>query len=103
MRRASAPVRSRPSSPMMSARDSPRLSAPERAAPRRSDRDGIDRTGSVRDPRDASSVSLSRGPAWGKRMSNLHVSWDEYNALVERLALSVYESGYRFDQIICLA
>ena len=36
-------------------------------------------------------------------MPNLHVSWDEYNALVERLALSVYESGYRFDQIICLA
>ena len=36
-------------------------------------------------------------------MSNLHVSWDEYNALVERLALIVYESDFRFDQIICLA
>ena len=36
-------------------------------------------------------------------MSNLHVSWDEYNTLVERLALAVYDSGYRFDQIICLA
>jgi len=36
-------------------------------------------------------------------MSDLHVSWDEYNALVERLALIIHESGYRFDQIICLA
>jgi hypoxanthine phosphoribosyltransferase len=36
-------------------------------------------------------------------MSNLHVSWDEYNTLVERLALIVYESDFRFDQIICLA
>jgi uncharacterized protein len=36
-------------------------------------------------------------------MSNLYVSWDEYNTLVERLALIVHESGYRFDQIICLA
>src|SRR5437899_1581950 len=80
-----------------------RLSAPDRDTHRRSDRDGIDRTGSHRDPRDASSVSLSRGLALGNRMPNLHVSWDEYNALVERLALSVYESGYRFDQIICLA
>jgi hypoxanthine phosphoribosyltransferase len=36
-------------------------------------------------------------------MSNLHISWDEYNTLVERLALAVHESDYRFDQIICLA
>jgi hypoxanthine phosphoribosyltransferase len=36
-------------------------------------------------------------------MPNLHVSWDEYNTLVERLALNVYESGFHFDQIICLA
>ncbi len=36
-------------------------------------------------------------------MPNLHVSWDEYNTLVERLALAVWESGYRFDQIICIA
>ena len=36
-------------------------------------------------------------------MADLHVSWDEYNRLVERLALAVYESEYRFDQIICLA
>jgi uncharacterized protein len=36
-------------------------------------------------------------------MPNLHVSWDQYNTIVERLALKVYESDFRFDQIICLA
>jgi uncharacterized protein len=36
-------------------------------------------------------------------MSSLSVSWDQYNVLVERLALTVYESGFRFDQIICVA
>jgi hypoxanthine phosphoribosyltransferase len=34
---------------------------------------------------------------------DLHVSWDEYNRLVERLALTVYESGRVFNQIICVA
>ena len=34
---------------------------------------------------------------------SLHVSWDQYNTLVERLALEVYESGYGFNQIICIA
>src|SRR5215475_5202528 len=34
---------------------------------------------------------------------SLKVSWEEYNALVERLALSVYQSGYDFNQIICIA
>jgi len=34
---------------------------------------------------------------------SLHVSWDEYNRLVERLALTVHESGFRFNQIICIA
>ena len=33
----------------------------------------------------------------------LHVSWSEYNALVERLALVVHESAFEFDQIICIA
>ena len=36
-------------------------------------------------------------------MPNLHVSWDEYNRHVERLALKVHESGFHVDQIICLA
>ncbi len=34
---------------------------------------------------------------------SLHVSWDEYNTLVERLALQVHESRWRFNQIICIA
>jgi hypoxanthine phosphoribosyltransferase len=34
---------------------------------------------------------------------SLHISWEEYNALVERLALQVHESGWRFNQIICIA
>jgi hypoxanthine phosphoribosyltransferase len=34
---------------------------------------------------------------------SLHVTWEQYNTMVERLALSVYESGFRFNQIICIA
>jgi hypoxanthine phosphoribosyltransferase len=34
---------------------------------------------------------------------SLHVSWDQYNTLVERLALQVYDSGWGFNQIICIA
>ncbi len=34
---------------------------------------------------------------------SLHVSWAEYNTLVERLAQSVFASGFKFNQIICLA
>ncbi|MBC7858747.1 MAG: phosphoribosyltransferase [Burkholderiaceae bacterium] len=34
---------------------------------------------------------------------HLWVSWDEYHRLTELLALQVYESGWRFDQILCLA
>jgi len=33
----------------------------------------------------------------------LEVSWDRYHSLIERLALSVYKSGYAFNQIICIA
>ncbi len=36
-------------------------------------------------------------------MPSLHVSWDQYNTLVERLALAVHESGFEFNQIICIA
>ena len=36
-------------------------------------------------------------------MASLHVSWDQYNDLIERLALRVYESGWTFNQIICIA
>jgi hypoxanthine phosphoribosyltransferase len=36
-------------------------------------------------------------------MPSLHVSWDEYNTLTERLALVVHESGFEFNQVICIA
>ncbi|MHA6883839.1 phosphoribosyltransferase [Ralstonia pseudosolanacearum] len=35
--------------------------------------------------------------------AHLWVSWDDYHGLVERLALIVHESGWKFDQILCLA
>ncbi len=34
---------------------------------------------------------------------HLYVSWDEYHLLIERLALKVHNSGWEFDQILCLA
>jgi len=34
---------------------------------------------------------------------SLHVDWHQYNRLVERLALIVYDADFRFDQIICIA
>ena len=34
---------------------------------------------------------------------HLYVSWDEYHLLTERLALKVHQSGWQFDQILCLA
>ncbi len=34
---------------------------------------------------------------------HLYVSWDAYNRLIERLAIQVWDSGWAFDQILCLA
>ena len=34
---------------------------------------------------------------------DLWVSWNEYHRAVEKLALLVYESGWKFDQVLCLA
>ncbi len=34
---------------------------------------------------------------------DLWVSWDEYHRLIETLGLNIYQSGWRFDQIVCLA
>jgi hypoxanthine phosphoribosyltransferase len=34
---------------------------------------------------------------------HLWVSWDEYHRLIERLALKVHESGWKFDMVLCLA
>src|SRR6266536_4452836 len=45
----------------------------------------------------------ARSASEGKLVSILNISWHQYNTLVERLALNVYESGYAFNQIICIA
>jgi uncharacterized protein len=34
---------------------------------------------------------------------DLWVSWSEYHRAIERLALLVYESDWKFDQVLCLA
>jgi uncharacterized protein len=36
-------------------------------------------------------------------MSKLQVSWIEYHRQIEKLAIQIYESGWEFDQILCLA
>ncbi|MDR2173928.1 MAG: phosphoribosyltransferase [Burkholderiales bacterium] len=33
----------------------------------------------------------------------LHITWAQYHALIEQLALKVHESGWFFDQIVCIA
>ncbi|NOL49601.1 phosphoribosyltransferase [Pelistega europaea] len=35
--------------------------------------------------------------------TDVWVSWSDYNRLIERLALIVHQSGWKFDQIVCLA
>ncbi|HWV62246.1 MAG TPA: phosphoribosyltransferase [Oxalicibacterium sp.] len=35
--------------------------------------------------------------------SDLWVDWDTYHDAIERLALLVHESGWAFDQVLCLA
>lgn len=34
---------------------------------------------------------------------DLWVSWDQYHKSIEQLALKVYQSGWKFDQVLCLA
>lgn len=34
---------------------------------------------------------------------HLWVDWDEYHRAIEALALMVHESGWKFDQVLCLA
>lgn len=36
-------------------------------------------------------------------MTDLHVSWSEYHRKIEQLAAAIYQSGWQFDQIVCLA
>lgn len=35
--------------------------------------------------------------------TDLWVSWPEYHRLIEKLSLKIHQSGWKFDQIICLA
>lgn len=36
-------------------------------------------------------------------MPDLHISWPEYREKIEKLAVLVYQSGWEFDQILCIA
>ncbi|WP_367889286.1 phosphoribosyltransferase [Leptolyngbya iicbica] len=36
-------------------------------------------------------------------MSDLHITWDDYHDLIETLAVQIYESGWEFNQIVCIA
>ena len=34
---------------------------------------------------------------------HLYVSYDEYHNLIEKLAIKIHQSGWEFDNILCLA
>jgi len=36
-------------------------------------------------------------------MADLYVSWSDYHHKIEQLALNIYQSGWEFNQILCLA
>ncbi|BAB75403.1 phosphoribosyltransferase [Anabaena sp. FACHB-709] len=36
-------------------------------------------------------------------MPDLYVSWSEYHYKIEQLAAHIYQSGWKFNQIVCLA
>ena len=36
-------------------------------------------------------------------MSDLYISWSDYHDKIEQLAAQVYQSGWEFNQIVCLA
>ena len=36
-------------------------------------------------------------------MADLYVSWSDYHRTIERLGKRVYQSGYGFNQIVCIA
>ena len=36
-------------------------------------------------------------------MSDLFVSWSEYHQKIEQLAAQIYQSGWEFNQIVCIA
>lgn len=36
-------------------------------------------------------------------MPDLYVTWDDYHALIEKLARQIHESNWQFNQLICIA
>jgi hypoxanthine phosphoribosyltransferase len=42
-------------------------------------------------------------PDSGKTAARLHIGWEAYYRLIERLAVIVHDSGYAFDSLVCLA
>ena len=36
-------------------------------------------------------------------MSDLYISWDEYNKKIEQLAVQIYLDGCKFNQVVCIA
>ena len=36
-------------------------------------------------------------------MADLYVTWTDYHTAIERLAVAVHASGWRFNQIVCIA
>ena len=36
-------------------------------------------------------------------MADLYVTWDQYHKLTEKLARQIHESGWQFNQLICIA
>jgi hypoxanthine phosphoribosyltransferase len=36
-------------------------------------------------------------------MSDIYVSWSDYHQKIEQLAVKVYQSGWQFNQLICVA
>jgi hypoxanthine phosphoribosyltransferase len=36
-------------------------------------------------------------------MNDLYISWSDYHQKIERLAAQIYQSGWQFNQILCLA
>jgi len=36
-------------------------------------------------------------------MADLYVTWDDYHHAIERLAAKIHDSGWHFNQIVCIA
>jgi uncharacterized protein len=51
----------------------------------------------------ASELSASELSASEPSASELYVSWSDYHRSIEQLALMVHRSGWKFNQIVCLA